>query len=634
MAYCASVCRTVYQVQDGKLEINSDGDAELECDGADGTEMVDAVVSNLDPDKKRLHRRERRDPDHEQPFITTAERKALIREIPWRSIPASQKRKFQDAAHAEWSEWKRWGSVRPVSPAESKQIRACARRKRRIMKSRFCYKDKNAGKAVSDMMAKARLTIQGCGDPDLDKLARDSPTVQKVFLHLVLFIAASLDWDIYGLDAKSAFMQGGAAPERAEPIYMEQPRDGIIGDHLPGLLAGQLLEVVGAVYGFINSPRLWYLAFRKKMVSLGWLVHSLDCAVFMRYAKNQATGVLCLVAVMVLHVDDVVLATKAKWVEKEVTAAFEWGQWRRNAFIFNGRDIAKGNEHIALSQKSFIEGLVHTEVPAKRAKESEEDLTPAERTEFKSCTGTAQWLTGASRPDGAAATSLVQDGQPKIRNLIAAQQLLRHFDETKDFELKFRKVDLEKLVWLAYGDSSWANAANFKSQAGRLLFVADASALGPQGGTASLLTWKSHRIRRSYRSTIGAEAGAADAAADEGIFMAKAFAEVMDPHYRATDKHSKSSWIKPVYLITDCRSLFDQLTRLSPPQQVEEKRVAIDICSIRECVPAEHVRWVPTQEQMADNLTKVVDPRVFLDRLDRGIIKLAAYVKESTAKKK
>eukprot|EP00975_Prorocentrum_lima_P028535 5996008-Prorocentrum_lima.AAC.1 len=55
-----------------------------------------------------------------------------------------------------------------------------------------------------------------------------------------------------------------------------------------------------------------------------------------------------------------------------------------------------------------------------RAKQLDDKLTPEEVTEFRSCIGSAQWLTGNSRPDQASTVSLSEDGDLRIKNLMAA----------------------------------------------------------------------------------------------------------------------------------------------------------------------------------------------------------------------
>jgi hypothetical protein len=59
--------------------------------------------------------------------------------------------------------------------------------------------------------------------------------------------------------------------------------------------------------------------------------------------------------------------------------------------------------------------------------------------------------------------------------------------------------------------------------------------------------------------------------------------------------------------VSDCRSLYDALQRLSA--SLQEKRVLLDLVSIRESCggsleSSSAVRWVPGDHQFADGLTK------------------------------
>ena len=46
----------------------------------------------------------------------------------------------------------------------------------------------------------------------------------------------------------------------------------------------------------------------------------------------------------------------------------------------------------------------------------------------------------------------------------------------------------------------------------------------------------------------------------------------------------------------------------APGASVTEERVGIDIFAIREILPKERVRWVPTYRMLADGMTKVMTP--------------------------
>ena len=73
-------------------------------------------------------------------------------------------------------------------------------------------------------------------------------------------------------------------------------------------------------------------------------------------------------------------------------------------------------------------------------------------------------------------------------------------------------VDASTMV-LAYSDSSWANASKSGSQIGVIIGLATAN-VKDEPTRFSLLDWKSARAVRVCRSTLAAEASAADEAAD------------------------------------------------------------------------------------------------------------------------
>ena len=58
----------------------------------------------------------------------------------------------------------------------------------------------------------------------------------------------------------------------------------------------------------------------------------------------------------------------------------------------------------------------------------------------------------------------------------------------------------------------------------------------------------------------------------------------------------------PLYLVTDCKSLYDVVISESPT--LSEKRTLIDILSIQNWISPSRMHWVPTYWMIADALTK------------------------------
>ena len=87
---------------------------------------------------------------------------------------------------------------------------------------------------------------------------------------------------------------------------------------------------------------------------------------------------------------------------------------------------------------------------------------------------------------------------------------------------------------VVYSDSSWANAHEMKSQAGFCVFIAGENVDTLAGDAASLLDWRSHRIKRQCGSTLAAETMAMDAGMDAGIFCRELLAEMLIESYVPT----------------------------------------------------------------------------------------------------
>ena len=118
-----------------------------------------------------------------KPLLTRKEAKALEREIPWRSMPKLRPEQIQayiDAARKEWAGWQKWGSIEPLTPEYAAAAMANPATRKRVPKSRACYRNKS--KVPTVLFAKARVVTLGHLDPDLASISRDEPTPPRTFL--------------------------------------------------------------------------------------------------------------------------------------------------------------------------------------------------------------------------------------------------------------------------------------------------------------------------------------------------------------------------------------------------------------------------------------------------------------------
>ncbi|CAB4022652.1 Hypothetical predicted protein [Paramuricea clavata] len=148
---------------------------------------------------------------------------------------------------------------------------------------------------------------------------------------------------------------------------------------------------------------------------------------------------------------------------------------------------------------------------------------------------------------------------------------------------------------------------NGGSQGGYLVLLVGES------GRFSPIWWNSKKIRRVVRSTLAAETLALAEGIDNSIFLCTLLAELMYGKPYPT--------MFPIECYTDCNSLYEALKSV---KSVSEKRLRLDISSIKELIEAKQitsVNWCSTNRQLADSLTKKgASPKVLRNALETGIL--------------
>ena len=556
------------------------------------------------------------DTDYQAPdTLSRREQRALDRELPWREIyraPDDYRLGFVAAIKKEFDSWMKFDSAEPLDKKEANKVFQDANKAKRILRSRMVYRDKNLGQPP--LRAKARCVVLGCSDPDLRDLDRDSPTPTRLsFLIVVQLYASGVNrkvgtgghkWRLLAADAEAAFLQGDASAGRPGDIWMKPPADPLVKES--GCFDAPLYRLTSTVYGLANAPRAWTRRVSEKLNEAGFQNHSLDRMMWMHYCVDTKTSSEpVLDAVVIFHVDDMLTAFSELFDIEILLGLFRWGNITEAPAVLKycGKQITtletEAGIVVRVDQADYVKATKVGKVSRERLR-GPPALTPEERTEYRSVTGSLQWLSSSTRPDLAASTSLLQSGSPTIEDLRKLNSVLAYAHATSTVGLCYTGIALnQETEVIAFGDASWANAAGGRSQMGYMVFLAG-SDIEKGAGRASLLDWRSCRTKRVVRSTIAAEACAADAAVDHGYFLAVSLAEVLTGE--AIGHGGTSLRLR---LATDCRSLYDALIRENPT--LEEKRVLIDVRAIQAQIHKVFVHWVPTDAQPADVLTKVSD---------------------------
>ena len=178
-----------------------------------------------------------------------------------------------------------------------------------------------------------------------------------------------------------------------------------------------------------------------------------------------------------LHVDDVLMSTLPglEHLLEGVRTSFEWGgDWHQGECTFVGRRIVQHPDgSITIDQTHYVSEIATTKTNL--SPETPLSEHPELVSEFRSGIGSLQWMSGTTRGDISADTSLLQKS-PKdltVGDLQEVNSVLKYVRATKDAFFRIIPIPFEELVIVTYGDSGFADAPGGKSQEGLVVTATD-----------------------------------------------------------------------------------------------------------------------------------------------------------------
>eukprot|EP00913_Durusdinium_trenchii_P019093 g17943.t1 len=245
----------------------------------------------------------------------------------------------------------------------------------------------------------------------------------------------------------------------------------------------------------------------------------------------------------------------------------------------------------------------------------------------------------------AASVSLQAGAVPKgtVQDINELNKTLRFGKSQGDVTIKFlaKEIDenkgtinsLENMTLVCYADAGFGTRRDGSSQGGFIIMACDKAVHNGIKVPASTVAWRSFKLPRVCRSSLGAECQATATALEE-LLMAKTFLEAL----KKPDcdlKNIKDQLTGVSAMVTDCKALYDAVYR-ETIQQATDKRVAIEGLVIKETLRDLNCswRWVSSERQLADGLTKISARQAFTERYKGHYIQLVADESYQAAKKK
>ena len=504
--------------------------------------------------------------------------------------------------------------------------------------------------------AKARLIVRGFQDPDAweGTVPTSSPTTTRLSRSMLLSLASTMNWPIWTSDIATAFLQG---KPQSRKLWVQLPNECL---ELLGASPDTRMLLLKPCYGQIDAPRAWYLAAVDKLKGMGLKQHPQDPCCFLMYEGElnpefdpaapapHLLGPHGLCGMVIMHVDDMLgcgSTTSQCYNDTlaKLKSSFTFREWKTGddgkPLTYCGCDIFLNEDgSFMLNQKSYL-GKVKP-ISYDRKRNLTESLNQKEITQLRGLLGSLQWPAVQSSPHLQSSTSILSGYVNKacLQTVADTNRLLRFAKEHADVGLHYAHLGpVEELRMVCFFDAAFATRSDGSSQAGYVIMLLHKSLLEANGpeGAYHILDWRSMKTPRIARSSLGAEAQSGGQACDALEHASIYWSLLMDPRQSLQHVLNAPSLLAPV-MVTDAKALFDSYHREGVSSSVVDKRVSLEIRVMKDRLSAlgGNLRWMSSERQIADGLTKEAARLLLAQRLRHGRLKLVWDPSYKAAKKK
>ena len=527
----------------------------------------------------------------------------------------------------------------------------------RILKAHFILKWST--NADGTPRAKARLITQGFRDPDAwsGALRTNSPTLTRLSRGMILSICSTMSWCPFTSDISTAFLQG-KAHSKERTLWIRLPRD---ARQLLGMKEddSRLMQLHKPMYGLCDAPRAWYMEAVDRILSIPNVVrHPLDACLFMVYDPNQESQLHHkaaaetpqhtpgrLVALFGIHVDDLLGCGDIhnpiyKDVKEQLHKLFNFRMWEETKNLqYCGCDITQHDDHITLQQAAYLHKQKPITIAPHRKAQLQEPLNHKETTQLRALVGSLQWPSTQSAPHLQCAVSQLAGKVSKgtVSSLELGNKVLRMAKANADVGLHYHALgDVNNISFMVFSDATYASRDDLSSQGGYLLCMVHHEVISGKEDFYNVMDWRSWKLARVARSSLSAESQAASESADALLFTCLFWNLVFHPHLPLEESSSAQLQHRPAQVI-DAKALYDLLTKDEIQASIgADKRTAVEtlVAQDKLKVCQSHIRWVSSERQYADGMTKTEAAQLLADRLRTHRTKLISDDSFQASKKK
>src|SRR5277367_4212948 len=294
---------------------------------------------------------------------------------------------------------------------------------------------------------KARLIAKGYAQQFvIDYGETYMPVAKFTSIRALIAIGASHDLEMHQMDVKTAFLNG----DLNEEIYMTVP-EGIDHDAITSIC-----KLKKTLYGLKQSPRMWNQKIDQYLINQGFIRLQVNHSIYIRQMDRS-------LAIIALYVDDLRILTDMIETMKNLKFAlsnkFEMTDCGE-LYHFLGIQITRdrANRNISLSQSQLANQIMirfgMTECkpvttpldPSIQLKSADKDTSPVDQTLFRQMIGSLMYLMIRTRPDIAAAVSIISQftSNPTTLHHQAAKRIIWYLKCIINMKLNFGDKECTK----------------------------------------------------------------------------------------------------------------------------------------------------------------------------------------------
>ncbi|KAJ9539222.1 LOW QUALITY PROTEIN: hypothetical protein OSB04_031955 [Centaurea solstitialis] len=423
----------------------------------------------------------------------------------------------------------------------------------------------------------ARLVAQGYKQEEgIDYDETFAPVARLEAIRLILAYAAYINFEVYQMDVKSAFLNG----KLVEEVYVAQP-PGFTDPKHPN----HVYKLNKALYGLKQAPRAWYETLSTFLIAEGFTRGKIDSTLFVKSYKDN-------VFLAQIYVDDITFrSTKAKLCKK--FESLMKSQYKMSMMgeltYFLGLQVKQSEKEIFISQGKYV-GDMLKKLDLTTCSEMKTPMAPPLKLDkdsngksvnvstYRGMIGSLLYLT-ASHPDIMYATCLCAQYQadPKESHLKAVKRIFRYLKGTPNLGLWYPRDSGFDLT--AFSDR--------KSTTGGCHLL---------GG--KLVSWTSKKQNSMSTSTVEAEYVTAGSCCAQVLWMRN---QLLDYGFQLTKV--------PIF----CDNTSAIAIANNPVLHSKTKHIEIRYHFIRDHVMNGDVElhFIPTEYQLVDLFTKPLDEKRF-----------------------